>query len=453
MNRRTLVTGLALIAAGLMAPQNVVIVNMPSTAGTTQTLLNVTTGDALPLNATTLYSSLVGNGTGDVSWRTTIESTRGTLLPAGTLNALRFTTSYDTPLFDIGDAGDTLTATVMKNGIATSLTCRVTGITGAANKEEQCATVPFVVSPPVTVVQGDRFTLRITTTGTPSVNGMATWAIDFTPALPNTTVMAGMHSSLTPARWLPPGVSSHGTGGSSSGANDTEGRVYVPIAGRISGILCRSNVTRAVSTKVEVIINGNRHAALDCVVANANGANPVAVAATRAVAAGDTISLRYAGDSGAGYLFATLLFEPTMTGKWWTGFSSGPTVAFSGVNLQAPLTGYRMTYCPRNHACSFWPPPNLNIDAMRVDIGTVPTGSQRLQVFVARHIEDPPPTDSTIASNLSCLFSAGSWSNCIDLDSVSVNAVNANDYWEIVMVPTNNPNATTVKVSTVFSRD
>jgi hypothetical protein len=189
------------------------------------------------------------------------------------------------------------------------------------------------------------------------------------------------------------------------------------------------------------------------VVAAANGTNPVAVAATRALLAGDTISLHYASDGASGFLFASLLFEPIQTGQWWSGVSSGSAVAVAFAPVLMPLAGYRLTDCPRNHACSLWPPPNLNIDAMRVDLGTVPTGTQRLSVFVARHIEDPPSSGSTIESNLSCSFSAGSPSTCTDTDSVSVDAVNDDDYWQVATVPTNAPNATTVKVSIVFSRD
>ena len=453
-HQRTLVSSLALLAAALMAPENVVIANAPSTGvTTTQTLMNVSAGAGLPLTAATLYSSLTGNGTGDIPWITTIESTRGSLLPAGTLNALRFTASYDTPGFDVGDAGDNVVATVMKNGVATALSCTVTGITGAANKEEQCGVVPAVVDPPVTVAQGDRLTLRIVTTGTPATNGMATWSVDFTPGIPNTTAMAGMHSTLTSARWLPPGVSSHGSGAFASGASDLEGRVYIPIAGTITGVLCRSDSRRATSVKVEVIINCTRDSILDCLVARADDTNAVAIAATRSVAAGDTISLSYAGDGAAGFLFATLLFEPTATGQWWVGSSSGPAIAYGSADVLMPLAGYRGTSCPRNHACSWWPPPNVNIDTVRVDLGTPPTGAQALRVFIARHIEDPPSSGSTIETALSCAFAAGGSSTCQDTDALSVDAVHADDYWQIASRPGGVANATTLKVSTVFSRD
>ena len=452
--QRILVSSLVLLAAALIAPENVVIANAPPTGvTTTQTLMNVSAGAGLPLTAATLYSSLMGNGTGDVPWITTIESTRGSLLPAGTLNALRFTTSYDTPGFDVGDAGDNVIATVMKNGVATALSCTVNGVTGAANKEEQCGSVPAVVDPPVTVAQGDRLTLRIETVGTPATNGMATWSVDFTPATPNTTAMAGMHSTVTTARWLPPGVSSHGTGAFASGASDIEGRVYVPTAGNITGVLCRSDSRRAVSVKVEVIINGTRDATLDCMVTRADDMNPVLTAATRSLAAGDTVSLRYAGDSASGFLFATLLFEPTATGQWWVGSSSGPAVAYGSANVLMPLAGYRGTSCPRNHACSWWPPPNVNIEAVRVDLGTPPTGAQALRVFVARHIEDPPSAGSTIETALSCAFGAGVSSTCVDTDASSVDAVHDDDYWQIASIPSGGPNATSLKVSTIFSRD
>ena len=52
--RRTLVSGLALLTVALIAPQNVVIVNMPSGTVTTQTLMNVVTAGVLPTTAVTL---------------------------------------------------------------------------------------------------------------------------------------------------------------------------------------------------------------------------------------------------------------------------------------------------------------------------------------------------------------------------------------------------------------
>ena len=450
--RRTLVSGLALLTVALIAPQNVVIVNMPSGTVTTQTLMNVVTAGVLPTTAVTLYSALVGNGDLSSSGTAATEANYGSLLPSGTLNSLRFTMSYDTPGFDIGDAGDTLTATVMKNGVATALSCRVTGVSGANSEEEQCDTVPVVVSPPVTVSEGDRFTLRIVTTGTPAPNGGLAWAVDFRPTAANLTAMPGMHSTIPAQRWLPPGVSTDDTGLSESGASDAAARVHVPIGGSITGILCRASTPRAQSARVEVIIGGVRAANLDCVVGAANGTAPVIARATHALATGNTVSIRYVGDGAPGALFATLLFEPSQTGRWWTGASSGQAISFGSADVLMPLAAYQKIDCPRNHACSWWPPPDIRIESMRVDIGTAPTGSQALRVFVARHIEDPPSTGSTIESTLSCPFAAGGARTCTSVNAVDAGAF-PGDYCQLAIRPTNAPNATTVKVSTVFSKN
>ncbi len=420
---------------------------------TTQTLFTSMGGVGLPNTAGTIYSALTGNGANDSWTGVASEASRGSLLPAGTINSFRFTSTYDTNSFDVGGPGTNLIATVMKNGVPTALTCTVTGKLGSgAAGQEQCDVVPVVVTPAIAVAAGDRFTLRIELQGTPTNPGGAAWAVDFTPAVPNTTVMAGSHNAANfSARHLPPGVSSYTAGFGVGADNDAGGNVYVPIAGTITGILCRSSVPRAASLKTEVFVNGAAVGSLDCTVTPAAGSAPVVVSATRAVAAGDTISLRY-NNNGSGMIFASLLFAPTTPGKWWSGFSSGPPVPWAAFNVM-PLSGYVQTSCTWNGSCDSWPPANMNIDSMRVNLGAVPTGTKSLRIFVARHIEDPPGSNSAIETALSCSFSAGSSSTCTDTDSVSVDAVNGNDYWELVSAPTNAPAATTLKVSTVFSKD
>jgi hypothetical protein len=425
----------------------------PTSGGTTQTLFTSMGGSALPNTATTIYSALTGNGGNDLWMTNTTETNAGSVLPAGTLNSFRFTSTYDTNLYDVGDAGDNIIATVMKNGVATSLTCTVTGAAGTgASGQEQCGTVPVVANPPITVSAGDRFTVRIQMQGTPTNPGGAAWSVDFTPSTSNTTVMAGsFNTGNSSARYLPPGVSTY-TANFGIGANtDADGRVIVPIAGNITGIICRSNTSRTASVKTEVYVNGSVVGALDCTVP-ANSTNPVIVNATRALSVGDTVSLKY-NNGGSGMIFATLLFAPTNSGKWWGGFSSGPAVTWGQYTYVSPLTGYGRTTCTWNGTCDTWPPPHINIDSMRVDLGTVPTGAQTLAVSVARHIEDPPGLNSAIASSLRCSFASGSSNTCTVNGPVSVDAVNNNDYWELWLNHTNTPNPSTLKVSTVYSSD
>ena len=50
----------------------------------------------------------------------TNEASSGSLLPAGTLNSFRFTSTYDTNLYDVGGPGTNIVATVMKNGAPTA---------------------------------------------------------------------------------------------------------------------------------------------------------------------------------------------------------------------------------------------------------------------------------------------------------------------------------------------
>ncbi len=437
---------LPFLAALFFAPDTAI-------AGTTQTLFTSMGGSALPNSAGTIYSALTGNGANDRWTSITNEASSGSLLPAGTLNSFRFTSTYDTNSFDVGGPGANIIATVMKNGSATTLTCTVTGKTGSgAAGQEQCDVVPVVVNPAITVATGDRFTLRIQMQGNLPNPGGAAWSVDFTPAVSNTTVMAGsQNTGNSGARHLPPGVSAYTAAFGVGAPNDASGNVHVPIAGTITGVLCRSSVTRGANLKTEVIINGAAVAALDCTVTPAAGTNPVIVAATRALAVGDTISLRY-NNNGSGMIFASLLFAPTTPGKWWGGFASGTAVNWASFNI-LPLSGYARTTCTWNGSCDSWPPPHVNIDSMRVNVGAVPNAGKTLAISVARHIEDPPGLGSAIASSLLCTFTSTSATTCTSNAAVSVDAVNDDDYWQLWADPSGNPIATTLKVSTVFSSD
>ena len=437
--------GMSLLVALLLAPG--------TAAATTQTLFTSMGGAALPNAATTIFSALTGNGGNDRWTDVTNEASSGSLLPAGTLNSFRFTSTYDTNSYDVGGPGTNIIATVMKNGVPTALTCTVTGAAGSgAAGQEQCDVVPVVVSPPIAVAAGDRFTVRVQMQGTPANPGGAAWSVDFTPAVPNTTVMAGSHNAGNfTARFLPPGVSTY-TAAFAIGADDDAGaNVRVPIAGNITGILCRSSVPRTSTLKTEVYVNGAAVGALDCNVTPAAGTNPVLVAATRALAVGDTVSLKF-NNNGGGMIFASLLFAPVTAGRWWNGFSSGGPVNWGPINV-LPFTGYARTSCPWNGACDSWPPPNVNIESMRVDLGTVPAAGRSLDVSVARHIEDPPGLNSAIATSVHCNFTAGSANSCTVAGPLSVDAVNPNDYWELWARPTGSPAPSTLKISTVFSRD
>ena len=420
-------------------------------SATKQTLWNASVGSFLPATAQTNYGSLVGNGAGSTGWLTATETARGSLLPAGTLNSLRFTSAWGTPTFDIGDLDDNIVATVMRNGVATSLTCTVSG--SNTTKDEQCGTVPVVVDPPITVAAGDRFTMRIVTQGTPNTNGTVQWAVDFTPTTSNTTVMAGMMNTVAGSRYLAPGVSSYATNASALSTTDSEASVYVPIAGNITGVLCGTGANLSSAKTIEVIVNGSRVSTLDCVVP-VNSTAPVVVSSTRALAVGDTISIHQSSSTPVGFVSATLLFAPTSAGKWWSGYTSGIAAQFGTARSYASFTGYRNATAAAGNWYSIWPPPNINIDSMRVDLATLPTSTQKLEISIARHVEDAPSSNSVFASSLLCAYDLNSARTCTDTDSVSVDTVHNDDYWEIMFNPTNGaPNDSVVKISTVFSRD
>jgi hypothetical protein len=61
--------------------------------------------------------------------------------------------------------------------------------------------------------------------------------------------------------------------------------------------------------------------------------------------------------------------------------------------------------------------------------------------------------NSAIASSLRCSFASGSAATCTATGAVSVDAVHDDDYWELWAKPSGNPAPSTLKVSTVFSRD
>jgi hypothetical protein len=456
MKLRLLTFLVLLFAVPSMAQDTIFRRTSAAAPSTTQVLMG--RGNATVTNPADIdYSYLSGGATGGETYKITdTETLKGTLLPPGTLNNFRAQVDCDF-WDDIGGAGDNVVFTILEDGVATGLTCTVTGEDptqqNTPDVEELCPGLP--INSPVTVDGTERYSLSIESQGTVSDTCLPAWSVEFTPTVSNRTVMtsqANQQSNGGTVFYLPPGAGAYSAVQTTRATAQADAMLTIPIAGNITGIMCRSSAVTS-SQLTRLWVNSSVQSSFDCT--NSSAGTTVTVTPTPlAVAAGDTVSIGYDTDNTAGMVWSTLFFEPTDTGKWWTGFTLGPPRDWLAADtfFHSPLSGYQNASALWNHGHSFSVPANVNFEMITADISVATGVGESLDPTLVYHVEDPATSNSRVTTSLACLFNDGSTVSCTSTAGAPISA-NGTDMYQMYFSPSDNPATSTLRHSTVYSKD
>lgn len=252
------------------------------------------------------------------AWNAT-QTNRDTVVPhALTLDQLRIT------VVTAPGASKSYAYTVMKNGVATALTCTVSGTSLAAQD----------LSNTVTFAAGDTISLRAAPSGTPTVPSGVFWSIrqDATDLF---AVIGGASQNAANNGNNYDGLMS------SAGWMATESSVYSPIptSGVLKNLYIMSSAAPAGVTDraFTIMVNGSPSSVTCSLGSSGTTANDTTN--TVSVSAGDTVSIRSSvtGLPAAANIAWACSFDPTTDGESFLLYGDSASPSTSATNYEQPL--------------------------------------------------------------------------------------------------------------------
>lgn len=255
---------------------------------------------------------------GGASWSGTENARRQVRPHAETINELRVTVAT------APGVGKSYAVTLMVNGVASALTCTISGTATSAQDLTHSVSISAL----------DSISMRFVPTGTPTAPGTSFW--NFKQEAANLFGMAGSLTTMPSAagtNYLPPFGRSVG-----SASTHAVGSFVMPTSGVFKNLVFWSNTAPAGVTSWALTFMKNNVA--QTLTTTMSGANTTSsdTSNTVTVAAGDTVSVRIVttGSPAAASGSWGLSFDPDTDGESFTGYASA-----SAMSPSTSATGYQ----------------------------------------------------------------------------------------------------------------
>lgn len=372
-----------------------------------------------PSTSATNYNALLA--TGSASWNAT-EIARHMVVPhALTLDMLRVIVTTAP-----GGAAS-WTVTIMKNGVATALTCTISGSSTSA--QDLTHSVSFAA--------GDLISIQWTPASTPAASGTVYWTCR--QSATNLFSLQGMVLTTAASTIFCPPMNR-----AASSSTDALGQVVIPTAGTLKNLTFYTNSAPGASASwaVTVIKNGSA-STLTCTLSGASAVLASDTADTVSVAAGDTISIQIAptGSPTLNIAAFALSFSPTNDGESFICYSgNGQSPSTSVTSFQEPIGADTVWNATETNVQMIMQATTLK--AIYAATSVSPGISPKAYAFTARNNAADTAAAVTI-NDASTVNGSGRWGSTAG-QSITVND---DDKFAIKSIPTSTPSSLFAKTS------
>ncbi len=339
----------------------------PAICGATQQIIvgSSTSGYA---RTSTTYCSVTGIS---VCASTELNAVRSYLPMAGTISSL-----YVGLATAPGAGGNMYTFTLMKNGVATALTCFATGTgNGTGDTNKFCSDLGH----PVSVSATDLISIKIVPFSNPALQTSIRFGIVFTPNIDGQTIIMGGTDSV----YASTALYTNTVGGTflTSGTENDQKTLFAT-SGMVSNLyIISSAAPGSGQTRTFTMAKNSSAQALSCSMPNNTICSDTSNSFS--VLAGDFLDLQYTATASSvtGSISYGFVFTPSHTGDF----------LLSGITGSNLLDGSTAEYLTLNNSNNFlsteiiqqsYAPSNFVIKDLYVNFGTAPGGGAARQSIV-----------------------------------------------------------------------